>query len=45
MGLYAGENLTDYILLHSAAQALQRSAQSLQSASENDEPLAANLAH
>jgi hypothetical protein len=31
--------------LHSAAQALQRSAQSLQSASQNDEPLAANLAH
>ncbi len=31
--------------LHSAAQALQRSTQSLQSASQNDDPLAANLAH
>ena len=30
---------------HSAAQALHKSAQSLQSASENDESLAANLAH
>ena len=30
---------------HSAAQALQRSEQSLQSASENVESLAANLAH
>src|SRR5450759_2581798 len=30
---------------HSAAQAIQRSAQSLQSASQNDDPLAANLAH
>src|SRR5450759_5126084 len=68
MELYAGENLIDYILLHSAAhflqasafflqqscaesfshsaaQALQRSAHSLQSASQNDESLAANLAH
>ena len=68
MGLYAGEILIDYILLHStahslqvpavflqqsgaegfshsAAQATQSSAQSLQSAPENDEPLASNLAH
>ena len=68
MGLYAGGNLIDYILLHSTAhflqalavflqqsgaegfshstaQAAQSSAQSLHSASQNDEPLASNLAH
>ena len=68
MGLYSGEILIDYILLHStahflqalsvflqqsgaegfshsAAQATQSSVQILQSALENDEPLASNFAH